>query len=441
MIKTICALSLVFALFILSAQPTNATYNETIDRYVVQKGDTLWDIAGHYYKNSYQWTAIWLANEKSDVISVLANGNPLIIPGATLIIPKLKEKQGIITAEDITYHAGEFTTTAVVFNPKDSYWLIGGYEWPPLSERGKTGEKESWYYPKPEQDNAMLYSYDGEKVLLLNKKIRAITNNQITALGFDGAKFWIAAGNDYGTDAQLITYDGKQLTDLTSIIEDQNINISFIEGNEKTLLLGGCKEHTRQGKPFLGVIINGTFTDLTNRIGEGRRRCVQALKYNGEYWLIAIDTQLYLFDGQELLYLSDREELRSIEQQWNAGISNFAWDPQKKIWLLKGWNTYALYDPISRTLKQPEEKIEHRTSYFNVEAVEYSPLGWFIVDTWGRLTFYQNQVVIPSPGGKVDGQGPIVRASCSPSACLMGNGNKFHANQLLKITWNVARKW
>ena len=33
--------------------------------HVVQKGDTLWDLAGHYYQDSYKWQQIWDANRDS----------------------------------------------------------------------------------------------------------------------------------------------------------------------------------------------------------------------------------------------------------------------------------------------------------------------------------------------------------------------------------------
>jgi len=56
----------------------------TGNTYVVQRGDTLWDIAQRAYGNGFEWTRIDSANQ----IGRLPNGNPLIHAGNILIIPR-----------------------------------------------------------------------------------------------------------------------------------------------------------------------------------------------------------------------------------------------------------------------------------------------------------------------------------------------------------------
>lgn len=65
------------------------------DRYVVQKGDTLWDIAGRFLNKPWLWPEIWHANPK------IANPH-LIYPGDELELvyvdgkPRLQVKSGVV---------------------------------------------------------------------------------------------------------------------------------------------------------------------------------------------------------------------------------------------------------------------------------------------------------------------------------------------------------
>jgi hypothetical protein len=49
----------------------------TLDSYVVQKGDTLWDISGKFLQNPWEWPKIWHVNPE------ICNPN-LIYPGDTV---------------------------------------------------------------------------------------------------------------------------------------------------------------------------------------------------------------------------------------------------------------------------------------------------------------------------------------------------------------------
>jgi nucleoid-associated protein YgaU len=52
--------------------------------YVVQRGDTLWDITQRAYGTGFEWTRINQANQ----LGQLPNGNPLIHAGNVLVIPR-----------------------------------------------------------------------------------------------------------------------------------------------------------------------------------------------------------------------------------------------------------------------------------------------------------------------------------------------------------------
>lgn len=56
----------------------------TESKYTVQRGDTLWDIAGRAYGNGFAWTKIDQANE----LGRLPTGRPLIHTGNVLTIPR-----------------------------------------------------------------------------------------------------------------------------------------------------------------------------------------------------------------------------------------------------------------------------------------------------------------------------------------------------------------
>lgn len=51
-------------------------------RHTVMKGDTLWDLAGKYYRDPWGWPSIWEANK------TLVNDPNLIVPAQVLVIPE-----------------------------------------------------------------------------------------------------------------------------------------------------------------------------------------------------------------------------------------------------------------------------------------------------------------------------------------------------------------
>jgi nucleoid-associated protein YgaU len=61
-------------------------------RYVVAKGDNLWNIAEHHLGNGTQWPRIWRYNNRRDVRKLTGRGIPnpdLIYVGQLLLIPEI----------------------------------------------------------------------------------------------------------------------------------------------------------------------------------------------------------------------------------------------------------------------------------------------------------------------------------------------------------------
>ncbi len=75
---TASLIGLLIAAPLLAQEPTTPTRE-----HVVRVGDTLWDLAGHYYNDPFQWPAIYEANP-----TVVENPH-LILPEERLVIPGL----------------------------------------------------------------------------------------------------------------------------------------------------------------------------------------------------------------------------------------------------------------------------------------------------------------------------------------------------------------
>ena len=417
--------------------------------YEVQGGDTLWDIAFRLYGNHLQWTHIWLANKKKGVIGKLQNGQPLIRPGDNLTIPKLRGVNDDIPWTDITYQFGDIVVTGFDYSEKGDYWLFGGYRWPPFSERPVDQDsfvkqfiknKRIWYQPYQGQKNAVLYMYKEQKLISLDDLILKNTDNQVTSIFYDGSKFWVATGAERPMDgAKIFTFDGNSIIDRSHLLKlEKSAYISIIEGDENHLLFGGCTKGEGFNRRKLLIYYDGLKTyDMSNSIPEWRRGCIEEIKYNGEYWLIALDGQLYKFDGHtmEMEYISGRKELKKyLSPNWQDGIHGFDWDPIEERWLLVGWLGSSKGDkPISLLYNLDDRVVANMVTKFGElypKTVKYTSFGW-IIGTHRRnlLLFNEGAGITTSFVGH--GGWSIKNVRCHARECFAGSGWPLHANVLL----------
>jgi len=81
-VKNLLSLGAILALFALSAPvyaDTVALKTDHPDRYVVQKGDTLWDISKRFLRDPWRWASVWTINDQIK--------NPhLIYPGDVILL-------------------------------------------------------------------------------------------------------------------------------------------------------------------------------------------------------------------------------------------------------------------------------------------------------------------------------------------------------------------
>jgi hypothetical protein len=88
--KTICSLALAAVLLpAMAATDTVDLQADYPDRYIVQKGDTLWDIAGRFLNEPWLWPNVWEANPQIE--------NPhLIYPGDEVVL-RYRDGRPVVT--------------------------------------------------------------------------------------------------------------------------------------------------------------------------------------------------------------------------------------------------------------------------------------------------------------------------------------------------------
>jgi hypothetical protein len=175
--------------------------------------------------------------------------------------------------------------------------------------------------PGPSGSNPYLYLYDGEAQVSagsLNQYAAESSwhGGDIFAATYNG-RYWLLSG--MGSDSlpgfyagqpvnhmSLAIFDGNNFTDLSMQVPDQQADAILYANawNGTDWLVGG-------GYAGLGVLFafNGTrFVNLTNRIAEAVDSfgSVQAIAWNGRYWLIGGVGFLAAYDGDTFIDLTAR---------------------------------------------------------------------------------------------------------------------------------------
>jgi len=95
-VKNLLSLGAILALLVLAAPvyaDTVALKSDHPDRYVVQKGDTLWDISARFLKDPWRWASVWTINEQIK--------NPhLIYPGDVILLTYVDGKPQLSVVRD-----------------------------------------------------------------------------------------------------------------------------------------------------------------------------------------------------------------------------------------------------------------------------------------------------------------------------------------------------
>lgn len=382
------------------------------NQYRVKSGDTLWSVAERFYGSGRKWKYIFANND----IGLTPTGRPLLKPGTILIIPEVAGTANGIVWEKLTMELDNTTIRSMAFSPKKNIWLLVGSEGP--YNYGGT---------KP----APLYFYDGKKFKVASKEFKDVAEKGVSSIFFDGEKFWIATGDVdtwHSSGGQIFTFDGKDLIDRSSKIF-ADINEPYVRrmaGDSQRLLLGGCK-----GREKMLLFYNGTEVQDLSETLQWRSGCVRDIEYNGEYWLITIDGQLYKFDGKDVEYLSDREELRSIVgPTWKDGIWTIDWDPNEKRWLLAGWvlvpkkgdtPIYALYDIENNKVVDLRDAMrKSNTPSYPGQIAHVNSYGWVIDGAMYNEKKNKMYGPVPWEGQMGYGEGAL---QCSKSVCLLSTRN------------------
>jgi len=126
-VKNLFSIGAVLALFVFAAPAyadTVALKPDHPDRYVVQKGDTLWDISKRFLQDPWRWASVWTINDQVK--------NPhLIYPGDVILLTYVdgKPQLGVMREEKLApAPAAPVTETVaapVIAAPAEAPQMIG----------------------------------------------------------------------------------------------------------------------------------------------------------------------------------------------------------------------------------------------------------------------------------------------------------------------------
>ncbi|HCW93132.1 MAG TPA: hypothetical protein DHM44_05565 [Flexistipes sinusarabici] len=240
-------------------------------KYIIEKGDTLWDIAGEFYDNNFQWPIIWKYN-------TYINDPDLIFPEDKLVIPILFGGKSYLLADN----------TSLIKLTSDSYGLDN------VSKKSKAYESTLSYYSVDFQnlDNLELIMAERPSFELLANELERtfVATNNIVRIN--------AGRGDINTGDKLTIYSVQQETPYGTIyktagvgtvtkVEDKTSVVKItdaFEPIEKTFLADRYRDFSfpePSGYKVVNSDITGSILFMTNNMrisGEGYR-CIINLGY------------------------------------------------------------------------------------------------------------------------------------------------------------------
>lgn len=383
----------------------------------VKRGDTLYGIAKEIFGDVACWRAV--STNRYDWKS-LSNGAPRIEPGEKIVIKPLSGSGNGFRWTDISHAFGEGRVVDAAYDPANRQWLVVGNRLPRLG----WGRWDIDFYASrlPGEGFGFVALYDGERVLDLTRKYQAVTSGRASAVSFDGSTFWISTNDRNGRhlETQLITFDGRNFSVDTSVKPTLRTGfLDLVAGKPDDLLFAagwypGIRD--KEGRAPLYHLKDGVLTDLSAGILDWHHGNVIDLKYNGSYWMLVVDGQLYRFDGVTLEYVSDRPEMKSLLGKYNEGAYRIDWLPNEKMWVAgnsggsghRQHPTLFMFDPVSRQVKDLLPK-------------KPSKILDFVVSPFGILTMEEGKMRVHGLDGSVQEVGPLryTDISCSADSCLV----------------------
>lgn len=422
-------------LLILFALPLNAYdtpefFRNNLDEYqeyTVKRGDTLWGLAKQFYGNPHYWHLLWHDYGGK----MVGNRYPLIVQGDAIVVSPIKGAVGDIHWEDLTYNFGEWGINDVAYNFRDKYWLFGGDR---LFSIGRV--------VKPTEVRGVLYRYEENGTISsLSHQLRRLTPLPVKTIFFDGDKFWISAHDalrgitKLRSDAPpiLMTYEGKIFRDRSDIfIEGKRIPVFHIDGTKDQILFGSGRHELFF---YDGVETIDLSAEIVTTQAEGYPG-ITDIKYNGKYWAIVVNGQLFTFDGNKIENHSIYEVLDSIQGKNKRGIRKVSWDSKRNGWLLVGrdyeedkHDVLALYSSETRMVEDLKNKFDIPTP----RNVADTPFGWFVSSQGKNLGIirdgYLNFIRVTRPMGDR-------RIACSEEMCFLVSGRTERNNAFFKVYQN-----
>lgn len=122
-VKNLFSIGAVLALFVFTTPAmadTVALKNDHPDRYVVQKGDTLWDISTRFLKDPWRWASVWTINEQIKNPHLIYPGDVILltyVDGKPQLSVQRDEKPVVAAVEEPPLAAVEPVTTTAIEEP------------------------------------------------------------------------------------------------------------------------------------------------------------------------------------------------------------------------------------------------------------------------------------------------------------------------------------